>query len=328
MPPPSVVHASSIESGSEYASAPLPDVASPGTFRALVRRRPAVGDAVRVLLATLVTFVFASAYQWQERVNAAAAGLERWQVDELPITLLALALGLAWYAGRRRAESARLLAHNRELAQRLIGLQDEERLLLARELHDEFAQHCTAIRVEAAYLRRSGDPAQVAAAAQRAAHAAEQLHQAARRMLRRLRPPELDELGLVGALEAMCAAWELRSGVPCGWRADGPLAGLDDTLATGVYRVAHEACENALRHAAARQVRVDLTASGSVLVLQVTDDGRGFDVAAPTAGLGLLGAAERVSALGGRLELDSAPGSGCRLRMTVPVSGVARAPRC
>ena len=316
----------SIDSGSEAGNPPASAAAAQSFSLWRTGRRAAHSDAWRVLFAVLATFVAASAFQWQERVSTALAGLERWQVDELPSTLTALALGLAWYAARRRSESARLLAHNRQLAQRLIGLQDDERLLLARELHDEFAQHCTAIRFEAAYLRRSADPAEVAAAARRAADAAEQLQQAVRRMLRRLRPPELDELGLVGALEALCGAWERRSGVSCEWRAEGRFDALGEKVATGIYRIAQEACENALRHAGASRVRVVLTATGSALVLQVDDDGRGFDATAPTAGLGLLGAAERASALGGRLEVDSAPGAGCRLRLSLQTGDALQAP--
>ena len=275
-------------------------------------------DLVWVLLATALSFALSSTFELQERLAASALRFEAWQLDEAPLTLTALALGLAWYAWRRRAETARLLAHNRELAQRLIAVQDNERLALARELHDDLAQHCTAIRIEAACIQRSRDSAQIGAAAQRAAAAAEVLQHSVRRLLRRLRPAELDELGLVAALRALCEACDERGGVCCVFRHDGALEGLGEAVDTAVYRVAQEALANVVRHAHATRVTVELAAERGLLTLCVRDDGCGFDTRHATHGLGLLGATERGAALGGQLQVVSAPGAGTRIRMTLP----------
>ena len=272
-----------------------------------------------VLAATALTFVLSSALELHEKLATLAARFETWQIDELPLTLTALALSLAWYAWRRRAEAARLLAHNRELAQQLIAVQENERLALARELHDELGQHCTAIRIEAAYIQRSRDVAQVAAAAQRAAAAAELLYESVRRLLRRLRPAELDELGLVAALQSLCEACEARSGVRCGFQHDGEPIAPGEAIDTAVYRVTQEALSNVVRHAQAASVRVELTVARGALALQVADDGRGFDPSTRTRGLGLLGAAERAAALGGQFEALSAPGTGTRVCMRLPL---------
>ncbi|HWH81962.1 MAG TPA: histidine kinase, partial [Burkholderiaceae bacterium] len=263
-------------------------------------------DAFSVLLFALFTFALSSAFELQEKLAALAQRFEAWQLDEAPLTLTALSLGLAWYAWRRRAEAAQLLANNRELAQQLIAVQESERLALARELHDELAQHCTAIRLEAAYIQRAldgakGDPTLIASAAQRAAQTADVLHESVRRLLRRLRPAELDELGLVAALQAMGADWQARSAVGCVFHHEGELSGLGEAVDTAVYRVAQEALSNVMRHAQASSVRIELRATRAGLELSVADDGRGFDASTLSRGLGLLGAAERAAALGGQL---------------------------
>ena len=276
-------------------------------------------DLVWVLLGTTLTFVLSSTLELQESLTAWALRFEAWQLDEAPLTLTALSLGLAWYAWRRRAETVGLLAHNRELAQQLIAVQENERLALARELHDDLAQHCTAIRIEAACIQRSRDSAQITAAAQRAAAAAEVLHQSVRRLLRRLRPAELDELGLVAAVQSLCESWQQRSGVGCAFVHDGPLHALGEAVDTAVYRVTQEALANVLRHAGAAHVGIELSAHRSELTLSVLDDGRGFDASSATHGLGLLGASERAAALGGVMQATSTPGAGARVRMVLPL---------
>lgn len=291
----------------------------------LPNRGPLVrSDMGWVLLWTALTFALSSAFELQERLARAALRFEAWQVDEIPITLVALSLGLAWYAWRRRVESARLLARNHELAQQLIAVQEGERLALARELHDELAQHCTAIRIEASYIQRSRDLDRIGASARRAATSAELLQEGVRRLLRRLRPADLDALGVVAALQSLCRDWQQRSGVACAFRHEGELQGLGEAVDTTVYRVAQEALANVMRHAQAGTVRIDLRSTDAGLQLSVEDDGRGFGTSEPTQGLGLLGASERAAALGGRIEMRSRPGSGTRVRMQLPLRrGVA-----
>jgi len=279
-------------------------------------------DLVWVLLLPLATFALSSTFEIHERLSQAALLLERWQVDELPLTLLALSVGLAWYAWRRRGEAARLLAQNRELTRQLIAVQERERLALARELHDELAQHCTAIRIEATYIQRARSLEQVGPAARRAAESAGLLQAGVRRLLQRLRPAELDELGLVAAMQALCDDWAMRSGVVCRFRPHGELQGCGEMIDTTIYRVAQEALVNVMRHAQASRVEIDLVATPDSLLLHVQDDGRGFAAGAAAAGsargFGLLGATERAAALGGQLEARSAPGYGTLLRLHLP----------
>lgn len=296
--------------------------ASAGLTKHLRLRGLARSDALWVVLATAAVFAAASFLELQERLAGWTAGWEAWQIDELPNALLALSASLAWYAWRRRREAAALLAHNRELAQRLLQLQDQERLAIARELHDELGQHCTALRMDAAYLGRVQEPAQVDAAARRMASSAELLHEGVRRLLRRLRPAELDELGLPAALRSLCDSWESRSCLRCTLTLRGAdVQGLDslgEAQDTAVYRVAQEALSNAVRHAHAQQVQMTLDVQARAVTLSVQDDGCGIDPARSTRGLGLLGATERAAALGGRFEVSGAPGAGTCVRLDIP----------
>lgn len=285
---------------------------------------PARSDLAWVWAGTLLTFVLSSLFELHERLAKAAVHFEAWQADEIPITLVALSLGLAWYAWRRRAEASRLLSRNHELAQKLIAVQEGERLSLARELHDELAQHCTAIRIEASYIQRSRDLERIGASARRAASSAELLQEGVRRLLRRLRPAELDALGVVAALQSLCRAWQERSGIACAFRHEGELQDLGEAVDTTVYRVAQEALANVMRHAQAASVHIDLRSTSSGLQLSVEDDGRGFGTSDPTRGLGLLGASERAAALGGRIDMLSSPGSGTRVCMRLPLPSTSR----
>lgn len=314
---------------------PLAAAATPAPWRT---------DLWRVLAATLASYALASAFELHERLAGWLAGYERWQADELPLSFTVLASGLAWYAWRRRrdalaelqlrtqaqAHADGLLAHNRELARQLIMLQENERVALARELHDELGQSCSALRVETAYLQRCApeDRAGMLAAAARADAAAQALYSGVRGLLRRLRPASLDTLGLVPALQELVQAWSRRSGVGCIFTHEGPLHTLGADVDITVYRVAQEALNNVLQHAGADAVRMVLAHSEiDGLHLSVHDNGRGMDVAAATRGLGLLGASERAAAQGGTLTLHSAPGAGVLLRLCLPVPVQPAPPR-
>jgi two-component system sensor histidine kinase UhpB len=157
-------------------------------------------------------------------------------------------------------------------------------------------------------------------AAARADMAAQSLYQLLAGLLRRLRPANLDALGLVAALQELCESWEERSGVACVFHFEAMDETLPERINIAVYRVAQEALTNVTRHAHANQVRLVLArdATGHVC-LTVEDDGRGMDLAHATRGLGLLGAGERAAALGGELRIESAPGAGVRLMLRIPL---------
>lgn len=306
-------------------------------------RMRAAADVAIVAAAAVVTFMLAAALELAEAFNRWLYHYEHWQADELPFVLLVAALGLAWYATRRRAEARRaldlhqqarqqvvqLLNRNRQLAQQLLSLQEDERAALARELHDELGQRCTAIRLEAALIP-SAAPGGQAEAAGRIDSQAQALHALVRGLLRRLRPAQLDELGLVDALQALCESWETSSGVACVLHHEGRFDDLPDATSVAVYRIAQEALSNVMRHAKARTVRVQVArGANATLSLQVRDDGVGMTASQPplsgVRGLGLLGAAERAAALGGTLVMDGGPGQGTTLRLFLPASAAEAA---
>ena len=299
-------------------------------------------DLCIVLAAALACYAISRALNLSESLIGVLGRYESWQLDELPLTGMVFAFGLAWYALRRRRETesvlrareraearaAELLAHNRELAQQLIAVQESERLALARELHDELGKRCSAILIETACLRRCAgdDRAALLGAAARADLAAQSLYQLVGGMLRRLRPANLDALGLVAALQELCESSEERSGVDCVFHFDAIDEPLPERINIAVYRVAQEALTNVTRHAHASQVRLVLTCDAAQhLCLTISDDGRGMDPARAARGLGLLGASERAAALGGALQVESAPGAGVRLSLRVPLPAAAGA---
>lgn len=305
---------------------------------------PAAGrwrtDLAWVLGVAVLCFGLSVALELHERMARWLGRFERWELDELPLTLTVLAFGLAWYAGRRTRElrselalrraaesrAASLLAHNRELSHQLIGVQERERLALARELHDELGQGCSAIRVETALLRRCARAEDVAllAAAARADLAAQTMYQQVRELLRRLRPADLDALGLEAALQALCGAWSRRTGVDCRLQLDGLERSLPDLVNITVYRIVQESLTNVQRHAQATQVTLSLQLDAAEgLRLSLRDDGVGMDPQAATPGLGLLGCTERAAMVGGQLRVVAAPGSGVQLHLHIPAERLA-----
>jgi two-component system sensor histidine kinase UhpB len=309
----------------------------------------ALADLAIVACVTAVTFLTAVRFELHETFSGWVSRYERWQLDELPVTLLALASALAWFALRRWRQAtaeierraaaerriAQLAARNRDLACELIVAQERERRVLARELHDELGQLCNAIHVEAAYIvnlaGREGAVREATAAARRIAESAQGLYRLVRDMLNRLRPAALDELGLVAALQGLCEGFETRTRIECRFVGDEIPDPMDDAAAIALYRTVQEALSNVARHAGATKVEVRLRREvgqaaadrGERLVLTIHDDGRGMERSARRSGFGLTGMQERIAALGGALAFDSAPGRGLRLQMAIPAARAA-----
>ena len=116
---------------------------------------PALRDLTRVLVLVGGYWALAIYLELSETLVFWLRGYERLQLDEMPLTLLILSISLAWFAFRRFTEASGLLKANRDLTQRLITAQEDERRLLAQELHDEVGQACTALRIEAAYIAKA-----------------------------------------------------------------------------------------------------------------------------------------------------------------------------
>jgi signal transduction histidine kinase len=274
-------------------------------------------DLSLALAMAVLAALLAASVELQELVFEATRRWEHLQLDEWPTGLLVFALCMVLLYARRHAQLRGALAENRRLVGRIIEVQEEERHRLARELHDELGQMLNAIKLDALALPES-------ATARRIAANADHVYGAAGDLVRRLRPPALDELGLAAALEACVDRWrashpELAVQLSMG----GALDDLGETTNLALYRIVQEALTNCVRHANARHFYIDLTVAsgpeGSVL-LEMRDDGVGLPAeGARRVGYGLTGIRERVGLLGGRYELSSQPGRGVGIRVDIPL---------
>lgn len=216
------------------------------------------------------------------------------------------------------------LAERSELTRKLIALQDEERRHLARELHDEFGQSLAAIRALASSARQTAaqDCPSLLGECDGIARTATGMMETLRGALFRLRPPDIEELGLVASLEGLVAGWNGRSRGETRFsiRFDGAFESLPATISANLYRIIQEALTNAAKHAGATRVTLELTRRTEEIALAIDDDGRSADPAGKS-GMGLLGMRERVAALRGRLSFEAGPNGGSALRVVIPLPG-------
>ncbi len=291
-------------------------------------------DLSLVLIVVLVFAGVATITELQEQVALFSQNYEAVQLDELPLTLLVLSLGLWWFAWRRSQEAhaqlqerisselkvQELLQHKSDLLQRLYTAKEDERLALARELHDEMGQTSTAIRTEVAVLQRIGRlHPEADESVKSIAESAQHLSKMTRQMLHRLRPPALDSMGLEQALVSLCDNWQNSTQNLCEFKTSALPEGLNDYACVTVYRIVQEALTNVTRHANAKHVRVQLTLDTQGLNLNIEDDGRGMaDTQAVHPGFGLLGMQERVASVAGRMSISSKLGQGVRLAIQIP----------
>jgi signal transduction histidine kinase len=216
------------------------------------------------------------------------------------------------------AASQEALQH---LSARLVEAQEEERRSISRELHDEVGQSLTGVLLEMANLSkliRTRDPETVAVKAAEIKREVENSIGVVRNMALLLRPSMLDDLGLVPALQWQAREVSKRSGIWVTVDAASVSEDLPEEHKTCIYRIVQEALHNAVQHAGARHVKVAVQQQADELRLAIEDDGKGFD-AQQGRGMGLLGIQERVVYLGGKFEVESAPGKGTALKVTLPL---------
>ncbi|NOT34669.1 MAG: sensor histidine kinase [Candidatus Eisenbacteria bacterium] len=216
------------------------------------------------------------------------------------------ALALALGEGRRSLEERTVRLE--QLTRLLLRAQEDERRRIARELHDSVGQALTTVKIELDLEGRREASALVAGALQQVRNVSDLL-----------RPPALDDLGLEAALESMVREMQARSGLSVTLElAPGALESAEPVQVV-VYRIVQEALTNVVRHAQAGSAQVRLVAARGGIALEITDDGQGTG-ADPVPHLGLLGMRERVTDLGGRLEVTSEPGKGFRIEAWLPAT--------
>ncbi|MBI3192724.1 MAG: hypothetical protein HYZ36_08670 [Pedosphaera parvula] len=241
---------------------------------------------------------------------------------------------LAEEALRQSEEHYRELFHQaclmqeklRNLSNRILAAQEEERKRISRELHDEVGQARTAINVNLALLKReaSGVNGGLGNRIGDAQSLLERTMENVHRFARELRPAMLDDLGLLPALRSYVKDFAARTGINVRFAAPHSEEGLDSEQKTVLYRVAQESLNNIAKHAQATEVEVNLQDLPNGLAMEIKDNGRGFP-AGPNANgkgsnrLGLLGMQERVRLANGSFSVESQPGAGARVQVEIPV---------
>ncbi len=225
------------------------------------------------------------------------------------------------------ASQQQLLAERQKLAVKLINLQEEERRYLARELHDEFGQCLSAINAVAASIAQTAEqqcPGLVGEA-DHISRITQHMMDSVRDLLRRLRPAELDELGLAAGLNSLVSGWNARSGGKIRYKLNitGDCALLPEPLTVTLFRIIQECLTNIAKHSAATNATVTLVITTDAVALAVKDNG--IAAVLPFAegpGIGLLGIRERVTALHGRLTLAIAQPHGLIVEAWLPIRSI------
>lgn len=231
------------------------------------------------------------------------------------MALIGLILGAALIAASV-IQQRRYLRARRSFASRLITAQDEERAAIARELHDDIVQRL----ISAASDLRRNEGAGIVTTASKLDRLADDL----RGMARGMHPSVVDHVALHDALAELVRSIEEREGLTVEYQTDVKDEGLPVPVRLSLYRVAQEALGNAARHAGVETVQLRLlNGEADALRLEVVDQGRGFHAPTTAAGpgIGLSSMRERLEALGGTLNIISAPGQGTRVVAILPRTG-------
>jgi signal transduction histidine kinase len=209
----------------------------------------------------------------------------------------------------------------RRLSNQLVRMQEEERKNLSRELHDELGQMLTALRMEIGRAERAqalGSPAFTQTVAESKALVDRMMHMV-RDLAMGLRPSMLDDLGLEPALAWQAREFSRRYNVPVDLAVDGDLERLPDPQRTCVYRVVQEALTNCAKHSAATEIQVKVVRGRTRLDVSVRDNGVGMASVTNHKGLGLTGIKERVKDINGAASIETWPGGGTVVHITLPV---------
>ncbi|HYL86449.1 MAG TPA: PAS domain S-box protein [Candidatus Angelobacter sp.] len=224
---------------------------------------------------------------------------------------------------RRRAEEAL-----RQLSTRLLQLQDEERRRLGRELHDSLAQTVLAVNLNLAQAMQSSESltGRSRLALEEARRLLQEMSQEIRTLSYLLHPPLLDELGLVSAIKEYAEGFSERSGIHLELKLPTDFGRLPQEAETALFRIVQESLSNIQRHSGSAAANICLSAGAGGVRLEVQDQGSGIgqgtmrvaETSRMRLGVGILGMRERMTQLGGKLEIDSGP-SGTTVRATIPL---------
>ena len=207
----------------------------------------------------------------------------------------------------------------RALASHLQSVREEERIHIAREIHDELGQALTALKYEINALAKGSDDAHVPRKTGGLEQSIDRIINSVRRISSGLRPEVLDEIGLSAAIEWQGREFSRRTGIRCLIDVERNFVNPDSERSTALFRIFQELLTNVARHANATKVTVKLS-DGEVIHLAVDDNGRGIDhnTLEHSRSLGLMGLRERALAFGGTIEFEGVEGQGTRVRVAIP----------
>jgi signal transduction histidine kinase len=223
-------------------------------------------------------------------------------------------------AERQTQESERNL---KALSERLLVVQEQERMRVARELHDDLGQALTGLKMDVIGLLQRVPPSPLS---DRILRTLDSTVSAVQRISSELRPSMLDDLGLIAALESEAQLFEERSGIECEISFPENPPQIDSVSATAIYRIVQEALTNVARHSNATRVELRLRERAEDLLLEIRDDGRGIEPHElnDAASLGLIGIRERADMVGGTVQFEGVPGRGTIVSVRIPSSVSAR----
>ncbi len=215
----------------------------------------------------------------------------------------------------------------RQLASHLQDVREEERAGIAREIHDELGQQLTGLKMDVSWMSKRKTVQEDGELRQKAAATIGLLDQTimtVRRIATDLRPSILDDLGLVAAIEWQCQEFGRRSGIRTEFTSAVTDFPFSSAIAIGLFRICQESLTNVARHAAAGRISIELQRENNAYMLTIEDDGKGFEVGttASQKTLGLLGMKERALMMGGEFRIESEPGKGTKLFVTVPITTI------
>jgi signal transduction histidine kinase len=206
----------------------------------------------------------------------------------------------------------------------LLSVRENERAVIARELHDEFGQALTNLHLGLSWISRKLTPEQkpLQEKIRSLSATTTNLIQSVKNIARELRPGVLDELGLVKTLKSEAREFEGHTGIRCEFRTNTAKAKVDRTVAVAVFRIVQAALTNIARHAEASRALIALAKRGSALILTVKDNGKGISrkLVYGHDSLGITGMRERALALGGVFTLKGSRSSGTVLTVRIPLS--------
>jgi len=227
---------------------------------------------------------------------------------------------------RKQSDEALRATHERlrEFAGRMRSVREQERALMARQIHDELGQVLTALGMDVAWLeaRLPAQDRPLVEKCRAMAAIIEGTIGRVRTLATELRPAVLDDLGLLAAIEWETQQFARRTGIACALELPATLSPLDADRSTDLFRIVQEALTNVVRHAAARHVEVQVRETPAELVLVVGDDGRGIATAEATnpRSLGLLGMRERALLWNGTVDVRARPQGGTSVTVQLPLA--------